>query len=51
MDYPPVKTIYLLGLDDPSLVNWRDIVKAQRNWIGECSGTRIDFKLGKSNKI
>jgi len=35
----------LQGLDDPSLVNWRDIVKAQSNWIGKCNGTKIDFKI------
>jgi leucyl-tRNA synthetase len=33
------------GLDDPSLDNWRDIVKIQRNWIGNCNGTNIEFKL------
>lgn len=33
------------GLDDPSLENWKDIVKIQRNWIGECTGTSVEFKL------
>ena len=34
------------GLDDPTLLNWRDIIKIQKNWIGECNGTNIDFKFG-----
>ena len=33
------------GLEDPSLINWRDITKMQRNWIGECDGTAITFKV------
>ena len=36
------------GLDDSSLLNWRDIIKIQKNWIGECNGTNIDFKLGEN---
>lgn len=35
----------LEGLEDPSLINWRAVVAAQRNWIGDCSGTNLDFKL------
>ena len=38
------------GLDDPSLTNWRDIVAAQRNWIGKCSGTNIKFKINMEDK-
>ena len=33
------------GLKDPSLVNWRHVVMAQENWIGDCSGTNIDFSV------
>ena len=33
------------GLDDPSLINWRDIKKMQQNWIGDCDGTAITFKV------
>lgn len=33
------------GLDDPSLVDWRDITKVQKQWIGLCNGTVFDFKL------
>lgn len=33
------------GLDDPLLEDWRDIVKLQKHWIGECNGVRFDFKI------
>ncbi|XP_046387110.1 probable leucine--tRNA ligase, mitochondrial isoform X2 [Ischnura elegans] len=33
------------GLDDPSLIDWRDIIKLQQHWIGPCSGTTIDFDV------
>ncbi|KAF5300682.1 hypothetical protein FQA39_LY11044, partial [Lamprigera yunnana] len=33
------------GLDDPLLKDWRDIVKIQKNWIGECNGVVFDFRL------
>ncbi|XP_043279045.1 probable leucine--tRNA ligase, mitochondrial isoform X2 [Venturia canescens] len=35
----------LEGLGDPSLKEWRDIIKMQRHWIGECTGTSIEFEL------
>jgi len=35
----------LEGLEDPSLINWRAVVKAQKNWIGDCCGTNLDFRL------
>lgn len=35
----------LEGLNDPSLKEWRDIIKLQRHWIGECTGTSIEFEL------
>ncbi|GLH13741.1 Putative leucine--tRNA ligase, mitochondrial [Gryllus bimaculatus] len=33
------------GLDDPLLENWRDIIKLQKHWIGECNGTVLEFDL------
>ena len=36
------------GLNDPSLINWRDITKIQRLWIGDCTGTRLKFDLTTS---
>lgn len=33
------------GLDDSVLQDWRDIIKIQRNWIGECNGVTFNFKL------
>ncbi|XP_036151176.1 probable leucine--tRNA ligase, mitochondrial isoform X2 [Monomorium pharaonis] len=33
------------GLDDPILKEWRDIIKLQKHWIGDCNGISIDFKL------
>jgi len=35
----------LEGLEDPTLINWRAVIAAQRNWIGDCSGTNLDFRL------
>lgn len=33
------------GLDDPTLKEWRDIIKLQKHWIGDCNGINVDFKL------
>ncbi|CAG2061426.1 unnamed protein product, partial [Timema podura] len=33
------------GLSDPMLKNWRDIIKVQKHWIGECDGTTFEFEL------
>nr|XP_012225545.1 PREDICTED: probable leucine--tRNA ligase, mitochondrial isoform X3 [Linepithema humile]XP_012225563.1 PREDICTED: probable leucine--tRNA ligase, mitochondrial isoform X3 [Linepithema humile] len=33
------------GLDDPILKEWRDIIKLQKHWIGDCNGINVDFKL------
>lgn len=33
------------GLNDSILHDWRDIIKIQRHWIGECDGVAFDFKL------
>lgn len=37
------------GLSDPILDNWRDIIKLQKHWIGECNGVVFDFQF-KQNK-
>lgn len=34
------------GLDDPILQDWRDIVKLQKHWIGECDGWNFELKAG-----
>lgn len=36
----------LAGLDDPLLEDWRDIVKLQKHWIGECDGWNFELKAG-----
>ncbi|XP_035735793.1 probable leucine--tRNA ligase, mitochondrial [Vespa mandarinia] len=33
------------GLNDPILEEWKDIIKIQKNWIGDCNGVSFDFKL------
>lgn len=33
------------GLKDSSLKEWKDVIKLQRHWIGECNGVNFDFKL------
>lgn len=33
------------GLRDPILKEWRDIIKIQKNWIGQCNGTNIKFEI------
>lgn len=33
------------GLDDPSLEDWRDIIKLQKHWIGECNGFSFDLSV------
>ena len=35
----------LEGLEDPSLNNWRAVIKAQQNWLGDCNGTNVVFRL------
>lgn len=37
------------GLSDPQLQDWRDIIKLQKHWIGECNGVIFDFKLIGNN--
>lgn len=33
------------GLNDSVLQDWRDIIKLQKHWIGECNGVSFDFKV------
>ena len=33
------------GLEDPSLVNWKDIIAAQKNWLGPPSGTKLEMSV------
>ncbi|KAK2577540.1 hypothetical protein KPH14_003624 [Odynerus spinipes] len=33
------------GLNDPTLKEWRDIIKIQKNWIGDCNGVSFEFEL------
>lgn len=33
------------GLEDPSLMDWRDIINLQKHWIGECDGYRFHFHV------
>lgn len=33
------------GLSEVDDNLWKDVKKLQRRWIGNCDGTRIDFKL------
>ncbi|KAL3275446.1 hypothetical protein HHI36_020207 [Cryptolaemus montrouzieri] len=33
------------GLDESILQDWRDIIKLQQHWIGECNGVNFDFKI------
>ncbi|XP_063707778.1 leucine--tRNA ligase, mitochondrial [Culicoides brevitarsis] len=42
----------LKGLDDPILEDWRDIIKLQQHWIGECDGYGFEFPVeGYETKI
>lgn len=33
------------GLDDTSLEDWRDIIKLQKHWIGQCDGYSFDLQV------
>lgn len=39
----------LEGLNDSVLHDWRDIIKLQKHWIGECNGIHFDFKIYNSD--
>ena len=33
------------GLEDSKLHDWRDVIKIQKHWIGECTGANFDFDV------
>lgn len=33
------------GLDDPILEDWKDIIKLQKHWIGDCDGYGFELKV------
>lgn len=35
----------LEGLNDPILKEWKDIIKIQKNWVGECNGSSFELQL------
>lgn len=37
------------GLSDPVLEDWRDIIKVQKHWIGDCNGYRIEMEVVHSD--
>ncbi|XP_055934814.1 probable leucine--tRNA ligase, mitochondrial [Argiope bruennichi] len=39
------------GLNDPSLIEWRDVTKIQQHWIGEPDGFIIHFDVFHKNEI
>ncbi|XP_073839424.1 leucyl-tRNA synthetase, mitochondrial isoform X2 [Musca autumnalis] len=41
----------LEGLDDPTLIDWRDIINLQRHWIGECDGYGFQLLTSASVKL
>lgn len=38
------------GLSDSSLSDWRDIIKLQKHWIGDCDGVVFDFNVSNSDE-
>lgn len=39
------------GLDDATLVDWRDIINLQKHWLGDCNGFTFDLTIKtESNK-
>ena len=39
------------GLEDPNLVNWRDIIAAQKNWLGPPSGSKLELSILQVHSI
>lgn len=35
------------GLEDPCLVDWGDIIKLQKHWIGECNGYLFELPIAE----
>ncbi|XP_065076662.1 leucine--tRNA ligase, mitochondrial [Ochlerotatus camptorhynchus] len=38
------------GLADPTLEDWKDIIKLQKHWIGECDGFNFELKVAGENR-
>lgn len=41
----------LHGLDTPSFQNWDDVIRIQKNWIGNCNGYMFYFPLIHKNQV
>uniref|UniRef100_A0A182XVX8 leucine--tRNA ligase n=1 Tax=Anopheles stephensi TaxID=30069 RepID=A0A182XVX8_ANOST len=41
----------LEGLNDSGLEDWKDIIKLQRHWIGECEGYAFELPLDGNHKV
>uniref|UniRef100_A0A8D8CCV3 leucine--tRNA ligase n=1 Tax=Culex pipiens TaxID=7175 RepID=A0A8D8CCV3_CULPI len=40
------------GLSDPTLEDWKDIIKLQKHWIGDCDGYTFELKVvGEERRI
>lgn len=37
------------GLNDSVLHDWKDIIKLQKHWIGECNGVNFYFKINNQS--
>uniref|UniRef100_A0A336LSB9 leucine--tRNA ligase n=1 Tax=Culicoides sonorensis TaxID=179676 RepID=A0A336LSB9_CULSO len=39
------------GLEDPILEDWKDIIKLQKHWIGDCDGYSFELKIENCNTV
>ena len=39
------------GLRDPALSSWRYVLQAQQNWIGDCCGTTVEFRVKEAGRV
>lgn len=40
------------GLSDPTLEDWKDIIKLQKHWIGDCDGYTFELKVvGEDRRV
>lgn len=37
-------------LNDSVLHDWRDIIKLQKHWIGDCDGVNFEFKVANTQQ-